>query len=515
VTPSYVGAIIILLFLKSSVISYQLLNFGRKMSTTSYSTLIIADNPTLSELKLSWATMEFTAVDGIGPMRSLYEAGDSLVAVAKFEKDGVTIIGSGVMIGPGLLLTATHVLDDFKQNKDFPTFLTFLPHAARAWLPVETSTVSGKSDFDESRRKVSDISLVSCTLNSAAYEDIPLMLAPLKVTLPMIGERFWAFGFRHQFINDGAASVTPLVSSGVVTAVFPQGRGERMPSPCFEVEMDTPGGMSGGAVANAEGDVVGIVSSSIEGGPTYVTLIWDALRYTIKGSIPALMEREEINLLYVKQLGLAKIKGKVTRKPWGDVVFTMSDEEFKLALESSASPEFELNKNVLTGDQLDKFYDEWGYDLEKIASAAAVEYLENLPTNLMHEFLSASGVSQNLLDLIQQHTVEDFEGVEDPEVLSTERLSETKIYISYYFNLLTVVWRVEVSEKSYLEHESDLAGGIVNVNFLNGTAFVEILQRCDFKMTVVFDEQFGEFSEESITWSAVRIPKKRAHRIQV
>ncbi|WP_142916619.1 trypsin-like peptidase domain-containing protein, partial [Klebsiella pneumoniae] len=70
-----------------------------------------------------------------------------------------------------------------------------------------------------------------------------------------------------------------MVSSGLVTAAFPQGRGERMPAPCIEVEMDTMGGMSGGPVVDSDGNVIGVVSSSFDGGPSYVTLIWDALNY--------------------------------------------------------------------------------------------------------------------------------------------------------------------------------------------------------------------------------------------
>jgi len=41
-----------------------------------------------------------------------------------------------------------------------------------------------------------------------------------------------------------------------------------MPSRCLEVAMDTMGGMSGGPVVNDEGWLVGIVSSSFEGGCT-------------------------------------------------------------------------------------------------------------------------------------------------------------------------------------------------------------------------------------------------------
>lgn len=318
----------------------------------TYSTLITHNNPALAELKLSWVTAEFTAEDGIGSMRSLHEAGDSIVAVAKMEDEGFTIIGSGVMVGPGLLLTATHVLDEFPREGGGPVFLTFLPHAARAWLPHDLMTVSGQSDVDESRRKVSDVSLVSCTLNSAEHQDFPLMLVPMQVALPLIGERLWAFGYRHQLIDNGTASISPIVSSGLVTAAFPHGRGERMPSPCFEVNMDTLGGMSGGPVVNSDGYLVGIVSSSFEGGPSYITLIWDALRFSVKGTIPKLSTRNEIHLLHANKLGLARIKGKVNRKPWGDVVLTMSEKEMSLFVDSSPSSVFENQKTALNTDQL-------------------------------------------------------------------------------------------------------------------------------------------------------------------
>jgi hypothetical protein len=387
----------------------------------SYSTLITHNNLALAELKLSWATAEFTAEDGIGPMRSLHEAGDSVVAVAKMEDEGLTIIGSGVMVGPGLLLTATHVLDEFPRDSGGPVFLTFLPHAGRAWLPHDATTASGRSEFDESREIVSDLSLVSCTLNSAAHEDFPLMLAPMQVALPLIGERLWAFGFRHQLIDNGAASITPMVSSGLVTSAFPHGRGERMPSPCFEVNMDTLGGMSGGPVVNSDGNLVGIVSSSFDGGPSYITLIWDTLRLSVKGTIPKLSTPDRLNLFQAKKRGLVKIKGKVDRKLWGDVVFTLSDEETSLFVESSPTSLIEENnearKNALNDDQLEEFVDKWGCHMEKAAADAAIEALRSLSLSSMHTFLNAAGIPSECLEPIQRFSVEDFEGLEDPEVI--------------------------------------------------------------------------------------------------
>jgi len=40
----------------------------------SHTVLITSDNPTLADLELSWGTIEYTAEDGIGPLRSLHEA---------------------------------------------------------------------------------------------------------------------------------------------------------------------------------------------------------------------------------------------------------------------------------------------------------------------------------------------------------------------------------------------------------------------------------------------------------
>lgn len=42
--------------------------------------------------------------------------GDSIVAVAKLTDEGTLAVGSGVMIGPGLMVTASHVLEEFPKE---------------------------------------------------------------------------------------------------------------------------------------------------------------------------------------------------------------------------------------------------------------------------------------------------------------------------------------------------------------------------------------------------------------
>lgn len=299
------------------------------MSDDTHSVLITEDNPKLGSLKKSGVTAAFTAEDGMGPMVSLHQAGDSIIAIATMTPEGFMVIGSGVMVGPGLMLSATHVLDEFPEDGGGPVCLTFLPGKARAWLPRGRTTATGPSNFDPDRRRVSDLALISCNLNSAAHEDFPLMLAPIKLALPLIGERLWAFGYRHGDIVDGAALLTPYVTSGLVTDCFPQGRGERMPATCIEVAMDSIGGMSGGPVVNDDGWLVGIISSSFEGGPTYVTLLWDAFRLSVSGAPQSVWPEDDVNLFMGRKLGLVFIKGEGTRDENGNVVLTLSSPEME------------------------------------------------------------------------------------------------------------------------------------------------------------------------------------------
>jgi len=299
------------------------------MSELTHLVQITADNPKLASLRRSWVTPAFSAEDGIGPMGSLHQAGDAIVAVAEMTKEGFKAIGSGVMIGPGLMLTASHVLDEFPHHGQGPVCLTFLPGAARAWLPKGRTTLTGPSEFGPDRRKVSDLTLMSCDLHSDALDNFPLMLAPIQLGMPLIGERLWAFGYRHGDILDGASLVTPFVTSGVVTGCYPQGRGERMPATCIEIAMDTMGGMSGGPVVNDDGWLVGIVSSSFEGGPTYATLIWDAIRISVSGAPVNLWPDGEGDLLVGRDLGLVRLKGDVTRDAERNVKVTLSTAEME------------------------------------------------------------------------------------------------------------------------------------------------------------------------------------------
>ena len=289
-------------------------------------------NIELAELRREWGRPAFTEDDGIGHLDSLHQAGDAVVSIAGYFDDKLISIGSGIMIAPGVALTATHVLDVFPRSGGGPVLLTFLPDGAgRAWLPTATVTFSGASEFHMHDRKViSDLTIVSCALNSNAHATHPLSLAPMEICLPLAGQRLWSIGFRYGEIDGDETAVTPLVSSGLVTASYPHGRGERMRSPCVEVAMEALGGMSGGPAFNEDGRLIGIVSSSFDGGPSYVTLVWDSFRVSIDGLPQNIWGSETSGLVEGVKLGLVRVKGNIKADEDRNITLTLSDEEMQI-----------------------------------------------------------------------------------------------------------------------------------------------------------------------------------------
>lgn len=445
-------------------------------------------NPALSELHLSWASAVYSAEDGIGPMGSLHEAGDSLVAVGRLDADGTKFIGSGVMVGPGLLVTASHVLDEFDRKGSGPVFVTFLPGGSRAWLPTDISTAVGPSIFHEERKKISDLTLVSCTLNSEAHQDRPIGLASIKAEVPLLGSRLWAFGYRQEALDNGVPGITPYVSSGKVTALFPHGRGERMPASCLEVDMASFGGMSGGAVVNADGDLIGIVSSSFEGGPTYVTLIWEALRLTVESNYAAFAGRGAIRLFDAEMAGLVKIEGNVKRRG-RDVVLTMSKEESAVFAKSLSPDQLEEGKLAAARriDNEEEFFERWSDEIEEFTTRSALSFLQSLPIASVLRIIGTSGIVSEKLCEATDFSVTDFEGMGSREFLVAEKIDEKLVEIRLDFNLSTVIWSITIPEESYTREADYFDEHFINIEISEGLANLEIVQKLGFEALVSLD----------------------------
>jgi S1-C subfamily serine protease len=112
-----------------------------------------------------------------------------------------------------------------------------------------------------------DIALI----HAASNKPIEGQLA-LSSTLPKIGDEVACYACPNVEGNidnlEGTIHIDHQDFAGVITEYYPNGRDRVMlPGPCFQVEMEGPGGTSGGPVFNAKGNVVGVISASMGGIP--------------------------------------------------------------------------------------------------------------------------------------------------------------------------------------------------------------------------------------------------------
>ena len=284
------------------------------MADITHQAIVTAVDETAPRFAFKWGRPEFSAEDGIGNMSKLSFLSELALAFGYMDDAGLYTVGSGVMIAPGLLVTATHVVEETKGTAGMA--FSFLDDGRmRIWAPGEAFFLTGRIDdpLDRDRRRISDVALVSCALVSAQAEECPVRLAHIELVLPRVGERLWAVGCRET-ARGSEPGVTMMCASGLVKARYVDGRGDHLPNSCVEVAMNTVGGMSGGPVFNADGHLVGIVSSSYDAedgkGPTFVSMIWPAFRATVTASWPKdFWPNGEGNILGARQLGHAKVSG--------------------------------------------------------------------------------------------------------------------------------------------------------------------------------------------------------------
>lgn len=192
----------------------------------------------------------------------------------KSEKDH-EVLGTAVMIAPGLALSATHnfseALEQMKRGEVIPYCYGVRDSGLEIWRATNIS-------YDQN----DDISFLSVVPESKLPEDATYHQLSLTTRMPEVGEKLHIVGFRS---SSKSSNVTEkgyethaglYTSNGVVSAVYPDGRDRiLLPFPAIELNCGSLGGMSGGAAIDSNGHVVGIISrgyQTLEGdGPTYVS----------------------------------------------------------------------------------------------------------------------------------------------------------------------------------------------------------------------------------------------------
>jgi hypothetical protein len=143
----------------------------------THETIVTAVDETPPRFEFKWAKPEFSAEDGLADMGKLSHLGELVLAFGFMDDEGLYTVGSGVMVAPGLLVTATHVVVETKGTVGMA--FSFLEEGRmRIWAPGQAHFLTGRTNDplhpDGFRRHASDVCLVSCSLISAQAEQFPL-----------------------------------------------------------------------------------------------------------------------------------------------------------------------------------------------------------------------------------------------------------------------------------------------------------------------------------------------------
>ncbi len=401
-----------------------------------------------------WIRPEFHPIDGIGE-EELWRLEGLIVAIGFIDSERQCIIGSGIMIAPGLCLTATHVIEETK--KQHPLLFTFPSDSSmRVWTPQDFSAQQKISlellPFQKPEPKYSDVGILSYSPFSKFKDKEDYLFAPIEVSVPKIGERLWATGYREIF-NDGVPTISFFVTSGLVTEQYLEGRGAHINGPCIEVAMQALGGMSGGPVFNAEGRVVGIISTCLEGqsdskGPTYVSLIWTSLLSTVHTPWPEGHWPENVAGIQTASNGEgARLLGEARFDENGAFRVKFPDQSPDLMLSVLKSAGVELPNE-------DYDFSDFAYEnFEEFLEEEGLKYLSEVDKSIFDRALKKTEYSETL-KLFNCFDAYFMEGLEDLSIQSVSLLDDGNIGVNALFDIRVAFIRLKISKVEHAYHNS-------------------------------------------------------------
>lgn len=428
-------------------------------------------------LKRHWMRPEFTPDDGIAEMGSLSIMDGMVLGVGFIDNEGIHCCGSGVMVAPGLLVTATHVAEETRGTSGM-AFSFLSDGQMRLWALHQLHVLSGREEsplFNSPPKRISsDVALVSCSLTSAPVDNHPLLMAHLEVCVPTIGERLWAVGYRDTS-KESSPGATMFCTSGVVTECHLEGRGSHLPGPCVEMSMSTLGGMSGGPVFNSEGHVVGIVSSSYDyeaddlHGPTYVSLIWPAFVGTVdvqwpKGFWPTGL----IGITLAQDLGCACIHGTAS--------FPVAGIPF----------------------DRDKFDENYNEQVEEILEKNAIGFIESLPNHALKHLLNNNKRNPLPLSTFSKFNIDIVEGVEDMKIVQCLTTSKG-LYIDCVHDFRILQIDLEMTLSDFESQKGLFPERIHNIEFGSEVVTISCFVRPYLRVSFTHNAEEGTQSDYCVS----------------
>ena len=266
-------------------------------------------DPAPRNLTFSTATIRNLATEtpGLRHNASIESYGAAVLALGSKQDEDHGIFGTAVMVAPGVALTARHVLEMFRAahrgNIDAGIQLFGAKNGAIFVWEVTEVVLNDPNDI---------AILMVHPLTDLPPGNIVDVLA-LTAARRSTDEAIEIFGFRAEQPteikgNETIFHLAAYLAAGPITEVYPERRDSSLcPFPCVEVMTDTVGGMSGGPAFDPAGDCFGLVSTSIAGGPTWVSLLWPVMAAPFQPIWPQGMYRGPVTLKSLSDSGVATI----------------------------------------------------------------------------------------------------------------------------------------------------------------------------------------------------------------
>ncbi len=204
------------------------------------------------------------------------------------------IVGTAFPIGNGVLLTAKHILNEywnatesFHMDRTLSAFQILPGNRFITWRITGTIV-----------HKTADLAVLFAAPNVDGEE---FWFPSWKICKNEPRKDEWAGAFGNvkgtcQIVSrnaDGGGIIEVRNKGqgnfGVINNVYNEYRDRIMlPCPCFEIGVSFGPGMSGGPVFNEQGEICGIVSSSIEGSSSsHAVTLWPSLSQIYQGAVEA------------------------------------------------------------------------------------------------------------------------------------------------------------------------------------------------------------------------------------
>jgi hypothetical protein len=251
------------------------------------------------------------------------------LALSVRQAGSQAMVGTAIMLTPGLAVTATHVVRDLVTPFQHRT--AGLACVGLTSQGLELWRVVGLSIADD------DIAFVSLKLASAITSKWCLRCIRLTTRVPRVGEKLTIVGFRFPTMTRpggkafSAKGDLYAAAGEFVGLHFPARDRILMPYPVLEIECGSLGGMSGGAVVDDHGHLLGVVSRGWDTddgkGPTYAEWIVSGLNRLVDIPWPPKFHHSPVRVMDINP-GAIRIEGRdhiwmgsdesLQYRPWSD-----------------------------------------------------------------------------------------------------------------------------------------------------------------------------------------------------